>query len=42
MKDYNLVMQFILIVKKCHKPIFLVKKRFYLGYNDNNKMFGSI
>ena len=41
MKDYNLVMQFILIVKKCQKLIFLVEKRFYLGCNDNNKIFGS-
>ena len=39
MKDYNLVMQFIPIVKKCQKLIFLVEKRFYLGYNDDNKIF---
>ena len=42
MKDYNLVMQFIPIVKKCQKRIFLVEKRFLLGYNDDNKIFGSI
>ena len=42
MKDYNLVMQFIPIVKKCQKLIFLVKTRFYLGYNDDNKIFGFI
>ena len=41
MKDYNLVMQFIPIVKKCQKLIFLVEKRFLLGYNDDNKIFGS-